>query len=325
VNDLAVGTTIEGYHIEQRLGTGGMGSLYRARDGQGNLVVLKFPHASLIGDPTLFERYQRELAIGRILRHPRVQHVLATGEYEGNTFMVTEYVEGESLRTYLDTHAPLPIPEALHLLDELCQGVAYCHEQGVFHRDLKPENIVITAEGDPVIIDFGIALLSGARRITWNGLNGTVGTPDYMAPEQIQGKRGDARTDIYALGAMGYEFLTGQPPYTGDNPLAVMSQHLYSSPRPLRELAPAIPASLDAVILKSLQRDPDARYQTVEEFRQAILHHETTTVSLPPPSATKSRMAPRVRQRLRTIFIVGAIIVGIILLGVVAQILHGKP
>ncbi|HKD74084.1 MAG TPA: serine/threonine-protein kinase, partial [Ktedonobacterales bacterium] len=151
MNDLAVGTTIEDYRIEQLLGTGGMGSLYRARDSQGHPVVLKFPHASLIGDPTLFERYQRELAIGRILRHPRVQHVLATGEHDGNTFMVTEYVEGESLRAYLDAHGPLSISASLHLLDELCQGVAYCHEQGVFHRDLKPENIVITSEGDPVI------------------------------------------------------------------------------------------------------------------------------------------------------------------------------
>ena len=179
-------------------------------------------------------------------------------------------MEGETLRAYLGSHAPLPVDEATHLLDELCQGVAYCHEQGVFHRDLKPENILITPPQDVTIIDFGIALLRGARRITWAGLSSTVGTPDYMAPEQVQGKRGDARTDIYSLGAIGYEMFCGQPPFGGDNPLAVMGQHLYGSIQPLIELNAAVPPLLDRVIQKALRRLPEERYQTVEEFRQAL-------------------------------------------------------
>jgi eukaryotic-like serine/threonine-protein kinase len=322
MNDLYAGTNVDGYVVQHRLGIGGMGDLYLATDSEGCQVTLKFPHITMIGDPALFERYQRELAIGHILRHPRLQHLLATGEYEGNPFMVTEYIEGESLRTYLDKRLPLPISESLHILDELCQGVAYCHEQGIFHRDLKPENIILTPAGDPVIIDFGIALLRGARRITWSGLSGTVGTPDYMAPEQIQGKRGDARTDIYALGAMGYEFLTGQPPYGGDNPLAVMSQHMYGSLQPLNAVNPAIPQSLDVVIQKALQHNPDDRYQAVEEFRQAILHYTTANIKLPKP--IQPRLTPEVRQVLGYTIVITSIIIAIIALGILAQVLHSR-
>jgi serine/threonine protein kinase len=313
MSEIQPGTNIQGYIVQRRLGTGGMGNLYIAHDSEEKTVTLKFPHISMIGDSALFERYQRELAIGKLLRHPRVQHVQATGDYEGNPFMVTDYIEGVSLREYFDKNAPLSVTEAIHILDGLCQGVSYCHEQGVFHRDLKPENIVMNPEGDPVIIDFGIALLRGARRITWNGVGGSVGTPDYMAPEQIEGKRGDARTDIYALGAMGYEMLTGQPPFTGDNPLSVMNQHLHGEIKSLRESAPDIPESFESVILKSLQRNPDDRYQIVEEFRQAILNHATIRVRRT-SSATKLMLSPLVRQILGYAIVILSVLIVIITL-----------
>ena len=320
---LHAGTRIGAYVIDRDLATGGMGNVYLGRDKDGHQVILKFPFISMLGDPAVFERYQRELKIGHMLHHPRVQHLLDTGEFDGYPFMVLEYVEGETLRAYLRAHAPLPIPEALHILDELCQAVAYCHELGVFHRDLKPENIIMTPAGDPSIIDFGIALLQGARRITWSGFSATVGTPDYMAPEQIQGKRGDGRIDIYALAAMCYEFLSGQPPFAGDNPLEVMGQHLYADLVPLDRVAPTVPATLSAVITKGLQRNPDDRYQTVEEFRQALLHY--TTEPLPPiTTPPKPKINPQMRHTLIFTAIMVGTILGIILLGVLAQFAHGS-
>jgi serine/threonine protein kinase len=319
---LQTGTQIGAYVIDRNVATGGMGNVYLGCDQDGQRVILKFPFISMLGDPAVFERYQRELKIGYLLHHPRVQHLLDTGEYNGYPFMVLEYVEGETLREYLRVRAPLSIPEALPILDELCQAVAYCHELGVIHRDLKPENIIINPAGKPSIIDFGIALLRGARRITWSGFSATVGTPDYMAPEQIQGKRGDGRIDIYALAAMGYEFLSGQPPFGGDNPLEVMGQHLYADLPSLATVAPTVPATLSAVITKGLQRNPDDRYQSVEEFRQALLHYSTEpspTLAMPPKPSVPSRW----RHTLVSSAIIIGIMLAIIMLGVLAQFAHG--
>lgn len=324
--ELTEGTAVGGYIVVRRLSSGGMGTAYVARDATGKPVILKFPHINMIGDPALYDRYQRELEIGRTLQHPHIQRVLDAGEYEGQPYMVIEYVEGETLRAYLSVHGPLSPPEAIHVLDQLCEAIAYCHERGVFHRDLKPENILITPTGDVTIVDFGIALLRGARRITWAGLGATVGTPDYMAPEQVQGKRGDARTDIYALGAIGYELLCGEPPYTGDNPLAVMSQHLYGTIRPLTAINPAVPAALDAVIQKALARQPDDRYQTAEEFRQALLNYMEvgSTIKAAPKRRLLLAGHPRLQQMLIYALVIGATLVAIVLIGVLAQLAHGR-
>lgn len=325
VHEFSTGTVIGEYTVVRCLSSGGMGSLYLARDDAGHQVVLKFPHLALIGDPALYERYQREVKIGRTLRHPAVQPVLGAGEYDGCPYLIAEYVEGQSLRTALSSHAPLPVDEALHLLDRLCQGVAYCHAQGVVHRDLKPENILITPTGAVVIIDFGIAFLRGARRITWAGLTTEVGTPDYMAPEQIQGKRGDARSDVYALGAIGYELLSGQPPFEGDHPLAVMRQHLSGTVRLLTERNPAVPTTLDRVLHKALRRQPEERYQTAEAFRQALLHHAEAGLDVeqvPEPLAPAAGR-PQLRQRLISLCILLALLLGIVLVGVLLQLAHG--
>jgi serine/threonine protein kinase len=323
--ELTTGTAVGEYTVVRRLSSGGMGTSHLARDATGKLVMLKFPHIAIIGDPALYDRYRRELQIGRALQHPHIQRVLDAGEYEGQPYMVTEYIEGETLRAYLSAHAPLPVVEAVHVLDQLCEAVAYFHQRGVFHRDLKPENILITPAGDVTIVDFGIALLRGARRITWAGLSAAIGTPDYMAPEQIQGKRGDARTDIYALGAIGYELLCGEPPHTGDNPLAVMSQHLYGTIHPLTEVNPAVPPALDAVIQRALRRQPDDRYQTAEEFRQALLRYPEADIAA--KSATGRRLLlanhPRLRQILTYALIIAAIMASIVIIGVLAQLAHG--
>jgi serine/threonine-protein kinase len=171
-----------------------------------------------------------------------------------------EYIEGETLRELLRREKRLPTARAIDITEQIAEAMAYAHSEGVYHRDLKPENILVTSEGRVVVTDFGIALMEGARRLTWRWLTSAVGTPDYMAPEQIQGKRGDARTDIYAIGVILYEMLAGRVPWEGDNPLSVMSQHLSAPVPPLHQINPDVLAPLEAIVRRGLRKNPDERY-----------------------------------------------------------------
>ena len=155
----------------------------------------------------------------------------------------------------------------------------YLHNHGVYHRDLKPENVLLDAAGRVHIIDFGIALLEGARRVTWRNLSDVLGTPDYISPEQIQGKRGDARSDLYSLGVMFYEMMTATTPFSGDNPTAVMNQHLTTTPAPPRKLNPAIHPNIEAIILKTIRKNPKERYQTAEEFLEDLKNYKELSTS----------------------------------------------
>ena len=156
--------------------------------------------------------------------------------------------------------APMEPGAAVALIRKIADGLAHCHEHDIIHRDVKPENILIGADGQPVILDFGLALTKGAHRVTYANLSNAAGTPDYMSPEQIEGHRGDRRTDLYAVGVMFFELLTGHPPFTGDNPLAVMSQHLQGGIPRLDKVQPGVSPQLAAVVLKCLRREPDDRY-----------------------------------------------------------------
>ena len=158
------------------------------------------------------------------------------------------------------------MPRAVDIAEQLATAMASAHASGIAHRDLKPENVLVTAEGRVVVTDFGIALMAGARRLTWRWLTSAMGTPDYMAPEQVEGKRGDARTDVYALGIMLFEMLAGRVPWEGDNPLVVMSQHVNAPLPSLREIDPHVPAPLEAIVTKCLRKDPDERYADAGEL-----------------------------------------------------------
>ena len=242
-------------------------------------MVLKLPHDAIIGDTSTFDRFRRELEIAKKLDHPGIQHSYDLGAHRSRPYLVMEYVEGETLRDLLNREKQLPTARAIDLTEQLAEAMAYAHAQGVFHRDLKPENILITPEGRLVVTDFGIALLSGARRLTWRWLTSAVGTPDYMAPEQIQGKRGDARTDIYAIGIMLFEMLAGHVPWEGDNPLAVMQQHL-SAPLPdLHAINSSVLPPLEAIVRKCLRKDPDERYQDAGELLHDLRHWQDLDLS----------------------------------------------
>ncbi len=271
--ELGEGAEVDHYRVVRRLGEGGFSEAYEAVDVRSNQrVVLKLPSLSIIGDPQTFERFRREMAIAKRLDHPHIQRSLDLGESRSRPYLVLEYVEGETLRAHVRGRLPLSVDEAVDYGRQLAGALAYAHAHGVAHRDLKPENVLVTSDGQLKLFDFGIALMAGARRVTWRWMNDGLGTPDYMAPEQIEGRRGDARTDIYALGVMLYELLAGQTPFTGDNPLAVMSQAMHDTPFPLHKRNGAVPPPLEAVVHKAMRKSAEERYQSAEDMLHDLEH-----------------------------------------------------
>ena len=258
---LEPGARLDEFEIVERIGYGAFSDVYRARDFDGSEVVLKCPHEVMLGDAGTFDRFQREMRIAARLRHPGIQGCADRNGKRSRPYLVMEYVPGQTLRKLL-AGGPLPVNRAIDLACQLTGAIAYAHTERVVHRDIKPENILVEPGGRLAVTDFGIALMEGARRITYRWFSAEMGTPDYMAPEQIQGKRGDARTDIYAIGVVLFEMLTGRVPWTGDDALSVMSQKLMGRPVDLAGVAPHLPAQIGLVIAKCLRRDAAERYQS---------------------------------------------------------------
>ncbi len=261
-----VGERIDQYTILELLGEGGFASAYLVRDERNDrLAVLKWPDESLLGDPTVFEHFRREMAITRRLHHPNIQCAIDGEVSRSAPYLVLEYTEGVPLHRYLRERSRLSVDEAVPIARQIASGLQYMHEHHVYHRDLKPENVIIASDGTAKIIDFGIALMEGSRRMTWRWLTNASGTPAYMAPEQIQGKRGDTRTDIYAFGVMLYELLKGRAPYggEGDDPMQVMQAHLSGQ---VDTLPGNVPPGLAGIVAKCMRRNPDERYQTDAEL-----------------------------------------------------------
>ncbi len=278
---LQVGDQFDRFQILSHVAQGGMSDIYRAYDVVGKREVsLKIPDQTMIGDPTQYERFRRELEVTNTLRHPAILQGLDSGTYNRTPYIATEFVEGRSLRQLLADEAPLPPGRALPLLRSIAEGVAYCHENGVVHRDLKPENILIRPDGRPVIIDFGLALTRSSHRVTYANLSATAGTPEYMAPEQVEGQRGDCRTDIYALGTILYEMLAAGTPFGGDNNLAIMAQRLRSVPKRLDRQGLGIGPETAAIVARCLARRPDDRFATVRALIESIDHPENVDLSV---------------------------------------------
>jgi serine/threonine-protein kinase len=255
-----------------------MASIYKATDMQsGQFVAIKIPHPEIEGDPALFERFQREAEIGQMLDHPGVMKVLAYNT-RGQVYMVLEWVEGRLLRHIIHEEKKLPPERAIKLTVEILDALDYIHRNGVVHRDLKPENIMVNTEDHIKLIDFGIAGKAGARRLTFAKLSQVMGSPDYISPEQVKGQRGDQRSDVYSLGAMLYEMLTGDPPYTGSNPLAVMNERLLHDPPPVRNSRTEVSPELEEIVKRSLAREPRNRYQTASEMAWELEHPEMVGV-----------------------------------------------
>jgi serine/threonine-protein kinase len=216
-------------------------------------------------DVVFFERFRREEEIGQRLEHPNIIRVLKPRE-KTRMYLAMELLQGKSLRELLKEERALPTNQALAIARQLAEALTYMHEHGVVHRDLKPENILVGGDGSVKILDFGIALDKSARRMTWAGLSSTIGTPDYMAPEQIGGRRGDARTDVYALGTILFELLTGHLPFDQSNAHAMMRAKTIDEPRPPSYFVPTIDPALETIILKAIQRRPRDRYEDAAEL-----------------------------------------------------------
>jgi serine/threonine-protein kinase len=268
------GDQLDQYRIEGLVARSGMASIFRATDMRsGRQVAIKIPHPEMEGDPVLFDRFKREADIGQKLDHPGVMKVLADGD-RSQTYMAMEWVEGRLLRKALGEAGKFPPERAIKIAVAVADTLDYIHRNGVVHRDLKPENIMIDGDDRVKLIDFGIAGQVGAKRLTFAKLTQVAGTPDYISPEQVKGKRGDGRSDIYALGVMLYEMLTGKTPFPGSNPFAIMNERLLNHPIPPREVNPEISPELQEVIYRALERDPQNRYSTANEFAWDLEHPE---------------------------------------------------
>jgi serine/threonine-protein kinase len=317
------GARIDHYEIIRMLGHGGMNRVYLARDVQNQQeVVLKIPNDDILGNVAVFERYKREAEIGNRINHPNVQRLCNTDEKRSQEYLVVEYIKGRTLRVVLEECAPqlLPTEEALRIIMQICDALAYCHEHGVFHRDIKPENIMIEEDGNVKIIDFGIALLEGARRVTWRGLSSTVGTPDYMSPEQLKGERGTAAADIYAVGIMLYEMLCGHTPFDGENVFAVMNQHVSQDPPSLLDCNPNVQPTLATVVMKAIRRDIDKRYSSMHDMIHDLQNlQDVKPVRYTPEIAKSSNWVQQVKWAALIIICLSLLIIA---LGVLAQYAH---
>jgi len=263
------------YELGEILGFGGMSEVHKARDTRLHRdVAVKVLRADLARDPSFYLRFRREAQNAAALNHPAIVAVYDTGEADTAAgplpYIVMEYVEGVTLRDIVHTEGPLPPRRALEIIADACQALNFSHNHGIIHRDVKPANIMISKNNAVKVMDFGIArALADSHSVTQTAA--VIGTAQYLSPEQARGEAVDARSDVYSLGCVLYEILTGEPPFLGDTPLAVAYQHVREDPVAPSKRHSGIGPELDAVVLKALAKNPDNRYQTAAEMRSDLV------------------------------------------------------
>ncbi len=264
------------YELGEILGFGGMSEVHLARDLRLHRdVAVKVLRADLARDPSFYLRFRREAQNAAALNHPAIVAVYDTGEAETPNgplpYIVMEYVEGVTLRDIVHTEGPMPAQRAIETIADACQALNFSHQHGIIHRDVKPANIMISKAGAVKVMDFGIARAIADSGNPMTQTSAVIGTAQYLSPEQARGETVDARSDVYSLGCVLYEILTGQPPFVGDSPVAVAYQHVREDPVPPSQRHAGISPELDAVVLKSLAKNPDNRYQTAAEMRADLI------------------------------------------------------
>lgn len=314
------------YRIEREIGAGGMATVYLAQDVRHDRpVALKVLNPEL-GAVLGVERFLAEIKVTANLQHPNLLPLFDSGEAGGLLFYVMPFVEGESLRARLDREKQLPIDEAVRMAVAVANALDYAHAHHVIHRDLKPENILLQA-GQPVVADFGIALAvsnAGGNRITQTGLS--LGTPQYMSPEQATGDRViDGRTDIYSLGAILYEMLTGEPPHLGNTSQAIIARLLTERPHGVRTSRPAVPEHIEFAVARALEKLPADRFSTAREFAEAIQGRGSFATATGMSSARSTASAPVSRSRLRDPVVIGLAVVSVAALAGLALSLRPAP
>jgi eukaryotic-like serine/threonine-protein kinase len=254
------------YEVGRLLGAGGMAEVYEGRDRLlARRVAIKVLLAEFAQDPSFLVRFKREAQAAASLSHPNIVAVYDTGVQDGTNFIVMEYVEGRTLRDLLRIGGPPPPERAVGIAADVCNALAAAHARGLIHRDVKPANVMLTPDGAVKVMDFGIARATTSATITQT--QAVIGTAQYISPEQVEGREVDARGDLYSLGCLLYELLTGRVPFSGDSPVAIAYRHVREDPTPPRQLNPRIPAAVEAVTLRAMAKNPDERYQTAAEFR----------------------------------------------------------
>ncbi|SPE56631.1 Protein serine/threonine phosphatase [Verrucomicrobia bacterium] len=293
--DLGVGSVLDGrFEITDIIAKSGMASLFKANDRQtGGAVAIKVPYLQIESDPAGFDRFRREEEIGLQLNHPYILKFVPVPQ-KSRPYIVMEYLEGQTLSELLKSIRPLPEPDAVRIASRIAEALDYMHRAGVIHRDLKPQNIMLCNDGTIRIMDFGIARAQRSRRLTFVGFTPTMGTPDYMAPEQVKGSRGDERTDIYSLGAILYEMITGEPPFGGDSAYVIMNARVTGDPVAPRKLNPKLTPVLEEIVLHAMERDPKRRYQSAADLKRELDDYEVVEMTdrcsrLQAPQIWKSR------------------------------------
>jgi serine/threonine protein kinase len=292
----------ERYELLGLVGVGGMGSVYRARDVElDEIVALKVLRRELVDTPGILDRFRREVKLARRVTHRNVARVFDIGEHGGEKFLTMEFIDGEPLGSILARDGAMRVARVLELAAGVCAGLASAHAAGVVHRDLKPDNVLLAKDGRVVVTDFGIAraFLDAAAGLG-NTLGVLMGTPAYMAPEQVEGRKDiDARADIYALGALLYELFTGRRAWEGESPFAVASARLTSLPPDPRQRRPDLPSAHAEVVMRCMARKPEERFQSVDDVAHEIVAlsgraprrcprsgRRTRRSTTPPPRAT---------------------------------------
>jgi serine/threonine-protein kinase len=258
------------YELGRLIGAGGMADVYEGFDRLlGRQVAVKIPHPQLARDPAFLARFRREASMAASLTHPGVVAVYDSGQDDGISYMVMEYVEGATLSAVLRAEGAFEPGRAADLAAAVCAALGAAHAKGLIHRDIKPSNIMLARDGRVKVMDFGVARTLTAS-VTLTGSVGIVGTAKYMSPEQARGASVDGRSDLYSLGVCLYECLSGRPPFEGDSPVAIATRHVYATPPPLRSLRPDLPPAYEAVTARAMAKDPANRYQTAAELAEDL-------------------------------------------------------
>ena len=279
--NLEVGSTVGDYQIVDVLGAGGMGKVFKVRNTISNrMEAMKVLLPDVAQQPELAERFLREIQVLARLEHPNIAGLRTALRFENQLLMVMELVDGVSLDQRLK-QGPMPVPEAVRCIDQILAALGYAHKSGVIHRDIKPANMMLMPDGRVKLMDFGIAKATTDVRLTTTGA--TVGSVYYMSPEQVRGSELDARSDLYSVGVSLYEMVTGKRAFDGDSQFAIMGAHLEKTPVPPITIDPTLPPALNDLILLSVTRDPDRRFQTADAFRNALKSVLEGTLVTPPP------------------------------------------
>lgn len=278
MKETSIGDQLDHYRIDELIASRNQASIYRATDlNTGAPVAIKIPHVEMETDPLYFERFRREEEIGLKLNHPGVMRVFPS-EHHGRVYMVMEWVNGRSLRSILSDQGKLPQERATHIAIGICDAVAYIHSHGVIHRDLRPSHFMVDEHDHIKLISFGLASQVGAKRLTFTNLAQELHTVSYASPEELKGQRCDTRSDVYSIGVMLYEMLTGRLPFRDGTRMGQLNERLVKDPIPPRKLEPSITPQMQEIVLRALERAPLHRYSSAHELAHDLAHLQDVVI-----------------------------------------------